>query len=86
MGTFFWDDCITAHDEKTENKTRMTRQEANRKIIEILANAVDKFPDWRFCQILQNLGVDEPGCDNFYTESKDTLNTLYENPIVRGIS
>lgn len=44
----------------------MTRQEANKKILEILANEIEKFPDGRFNQILINL-------DFTYQETKDTF-------------
>jgi hypothetical protein len=37
----------------------MTRQEANREILRVLAQEIEKFPDGRFHQILQNLNIIE---------------------------
>lgn len=59
----------------------MTRQEANKRILEILGEYVDKYPDWRFGQILVNSNVvtvihtsNGTVCDDpFYEESKVTL-------------
>ena len=51
----------------------MNRQEANRKILELVSRAVEDFPDWRFHQILQNLGVEQPAIDQWYEESDETL-------------
>ena len=54
----------------------MTRLEANRKILELLKEAVETWPDWRFHQILQNLGIEETGVDKWFEESEKTLNTM----------
>ena len=51
----------------------MNRQEANRKILELVSRAVEDFPDWRFHQILQNIGVEQPAVDQWYEESEETL-------------
>ena len=51
----------------------MTRQEANRKILELVGKAIEEFPDWRFHQILQNIGIEKPGQDQWYEESTETL-------------
>lgn len=51
----------------------MNRQDANRKILELVSRAVEDFPDWRFHQILQNLGVEQPAIDQWYEESEETL-------------
>ena len=52
--------------------------EANRAIVAKIAAAVEKFPDWRFHQIMQNLGLElgTPGWDPFYEESGKTLAEL----------
>ena len=52
------------------------RLEANREIIAKLAELVEKNPDWRFHQLLQNAGVEKPLEDQFYEESEQTLETL----------
>lgn len=57
------------------------RQETNRKIVELVAKAVELFPDWRFHQILQNIGVEQPAIDQWYEESEDTLRSI--NPTLR---
>jgi len=51
----------------------MTRQEANRKILEKIALIVEQEPDWRFHQILQNIGVEDRSRDQWYDESVETL-------------
>ena len=54
----------------------MTRLEANRLIVEHIKVAVEACPDWRFHQILQNIGVEQPGADQWYEESEDTLKNI----------
>ncbi len=52
------------------------RQEANRTILNLLSEAVEKNPDLRFHQLLQDLGVEVPNTDQFYEESSKTLENL----------
>lgn len=55
----------------------MRRLEANRKILQALSNVVESCPDWRFQQILQNVGVSSRhGEDRWYEESEDTLKNI----------
>lgn len=65
----------------------MNRQEANRKILSILSDAVEQHADLRFHQILQNLYINlkdtkdgvvsEDKClDQFYEESEETLERI----------
>ena len=62
------------------------RYESNQRIVEILSELVEKFPQWRFQQILQNVDIaSRNGEDLFYEESYDTLTTLINNPTVRSI-
>lgn len=62
------------------------RYESNQRIVEILSELVEKFPQWRFQQILQNADVaSRNGEDLFYEESYDTLTALTNNTIVRSI-
>ena len=61
----------------------MTRQEANKKILEKLAKMVEKYLDWRFGQLLVNcdlLEIIEPGivADPFHEESEQTLKNILE--------
>lgn len=57
----------------------MTRQQANEQILGRIREAVAMFPDWRFHQILQNIGVELPGMDQWYEESVDTLKNTNTN-------
>ena len=55
---------------------KMTRQEANRKILEKIAKVVEAEPNWRFHQILQNIGIElqgQRGQDQWFEESVETL-------------
>ena len=52
------------------------RQEANRTILNLLSEAVEKNPDLRFHQLLQNFGIEIPHTDQFYEESSKTLENL----------
>lgn len=62
------------------------RYESNQRIVEILSELVEKFPQWRFQQILQNADiVSGNGEDLFYEESYDTLTTMTNNATVRSI-
>ena len=56
--------------------SRNSRQEVNRKILELLAQAVERNPDFRFHQLLQNFGIEIPHIDQFYEESTKTLEIL----------
>lgn len=63
------------------------RYESNQQIIEILSKLVEKFPKWRFQQILQNVDIaPRDGEDLFYEESYDTLTKLTNNAIVTSIN
>ena len=53
------------------------RQEANRRILELVKEAIEEHPDWRFHQILQNMGVEQPAIDQWYEESEDTLRSIF---------
>jgi hypothetical protein len=57
------------------------RQKANKAIVELLSVAADIFPDYRFHQLLWNVGLidrDREGyiADKFYEESIYTLDKL----------
>lgn len=54
----------------------MDRLVANRSILAVLAVEVEKHPDLRFHQLLQNMGIEKPGEDRFYEESEKTLERL----------
>lgn len=57
----------------------MTRLEANRKILEKITKTAEEFPDWRFHQILQNIGCTSPGADQWFEESETTLVRIDHN-------
>ena len=65
-----------AKKKKSKMPSCNSRQEANRKILELLTQAVEKNPDLRFHQLLQNFGIEIPHIDQFYEESAKTLETL----------
>ena len=49
-------------------------------IVETIKDMVELYPDWRFHQILQNIGVEKPAQDQWYEESEETLkNTKVNN-------
>ena len=54
----------------------MTRQETNRQILDLISIAVERYPDFRFHQILQNMKVEQPGQDQWYEESEETLRNI----------
>jgi hypothetical protein len=60
----------------------MTRQAANYEILNKLYAIVEKHPDWRFHQILQNLDINLRDVatlrcfDQFYEESEETLERI----------
>lgn len=59
----------------------MTRQEANEILLMMIAEKMDSNPDFRFGQILVNLGIVnacEHGDNLFYEESEATLKKVQE--------
>lgn len=54
------------------------RQEANKELIENLAGYVEKYPDLRFGQILEDFGFVIEDTDLFNEESVDTLERVRE--------
>ena len=61
---------------KLAGNSRGERLRSNRLILARLAELVEKHPDWRFHQLLQNTGVSRPGEDQFYEESKKTFENM----------
>lgn len=55
----------------------MTRLEANREIVRIIADAVERYPYFRYNQLMWHLNI-EDGFDNFYRESSDLLGQIKE--------
>lgn len=49
------------------------RQEYNYKCLDKLKELIEKYPDWRFMQIIFNIGLAE---DRFYEESIDTFEKI----------
>ena len=56
-------------------RTNRSRLECNRVIMEILNTVILKYPDWRFQQLLMNVGVVD-GVDRFYEEPDMTLSRI----------
>lgn len=59
-------------DKEIEYKIKH-RQEYNYKCLDKLKELIEKYPDWRFTQIIFNVGLAE---DRFYEEPNETLKTL----------
>ena len=59
------------------------RQETNRKILELLSNEIEKYPDIRFIQALWaldiiNMNDDRVIEDRFYEEPEKTLEKIWQ--------
>lgn len=78
MGGYFKLSTNIIYVDKSEIKTR---KDANIVITLILADLVNYFPDWRFQQLLTNVGLATPD-DLFYEESVKTLDVLMASIIV----
>lgn len=76
FGTILSANNLRIAKKKSKMPSCNSRQEANRKILGLLAKAVEKNPDLRFHQLLQNLGIEIPHTDQFYEESSKTLEDL----------
>ena len=55
------------------------RQKYNKELLDVITQYVEKYPDWRFHQILQNIGI----CmrrqgDMFFEESYETVRRMRE--------
>lgn len=66
----------------------MTRLEYNREIINKLSELIEKYPDWRFGQLLINVEIVKGTTDNngqffvldpFYDESEAIYNRMLKN-------
>lgn len=51
------------------------RMKANKEIIKCLEDVMKVYPDWRFQQLLMNVGVVD-GVDRFYEEPEMTLSRI----------
>ena len=63
---------------------KMSRYQANKKILKVLKKLVERWPNWRFNQILLNADVTLEGKDMFFDESIETLDRMDHNDIVLG--
>lgn len=70
-------DPVTYIDTSAVN----TRKAANRVILLIIDNVIEMCPDWRFNQLLLNIGATKPE-DLFYEESKATLERVLQDEVV----
>lgn len=52
-----------------------SRQEYNYEILKVLKENIEKYPDYRFIQLLWALNIID-GSDKFYEESKETLSYI----------
>lgn len=60
----------------------MSRLEANRAILKELSDIVERFPEWRFHQILMNCDIESPSEDRWYEESDRTLARFNASQVV----
>ena len=60
------------------------RQKYNKEILEALQEIVEAVPNWRFQQIIQNIGISD-GTDKFYEESNKTYLKLLDNKIYQHL-
>ena len=58
-----------------------TRKAVNRVILLIIDNVIEMCPDWRFNQLLLDIGATKPE-DLFYEESKATLERVLQDNLV----
>jgi len=63
---------------KEVDMPKLSRYQANCLIMAKLQRAIDKAPNQRFHQILQNIGIESPTEDQFYEESMTTLENTVE--------
>lgn len=61
---------------------KMSRYQTNKKILTLLEKLVERWPTWRFNQILLNADVTLEGKDMFFDESTETLDRMNHNDIV----
>ena len=71
------DDLVTYINMSAVN----TRKAFNRVILLIIDNVIELCPDWRFNQLLLNIGATKPE-DLFYEESKATLERILQDNLV----
>jgi hypothetical protein len=73
------------NEEFFANVREMERLDYNRFIIDILSEFIEAKPDYRFCQLLQAIGINimQEGIaymkDNFYEESSITYKRIIKN-------
>ena len=60
------------------------RQKYNKEILEALQEIVEAVPNWRFQQIIQNIGISDE-TDKFYEESNETYLKLLDNKIYQHL-
>ena len=68
-------ETIKQSNDAWEQK-RELRQEYNLKCLDLIRDIILRYPDWRFTQIIFNIGLAE---DRFYEESIDTYKMLCNN-------
>lgn len=61
------------------------REFYNTQIIHILKQLIDRYPQLRFHQLLQNCGIEEI-TDLFYEESSETYKKLINSKIVKELN
>ena len=60
------------------NDLTRRRVKANKAILKVLQDVMKVYPDWRFQQLLMNIGLVD-GVDRFYAEPDMTIFRVKEN-------
>lgn len=60
------------------------RQKYNKEILGALQEIIEAVPNWRFQQIIQNIGISDE-TDKFYEESNETYLKLLDNKIYQHL-
>ena len=66
---------LLCYKEEKMNEITRRRVKANKEIIKCLEDVMKVYPDWRFQQLLMNVGVVD-GVDRFYEEPDMTLSRM----------
>jgi len=57
----------------------MTRQEANTKLLQLIAAHIELFPEGRFGQILHNIGITKEVSGSYYQQTIDSIDFYEES-------
>lgn len=81
MGVFEALNSINKDMIEVDTSHLKTRQDYNHAICVVITEIANRFPDWRFHQILTNCGITSND-DLFYEEGRATLLRILKNDVV----